>query len=215
MKYSWKGHKDRNGYKNRIKSSGQARSVYVKNINRNICTTWRWVREEGHHNNKDLTYQAESGCPNCKPSSGAFSSCVDERTISGWALRLFIIQLLSHIAGDVHPTPWPKNTNKTNELSVIHVNVKSLKDEIDIIACDVENNEMVTISETWLSDQWETKKSVLQVFSHQFGKTGQMTYTGVLPSMLKMILFVNPDLTILFLFLKLFGWKPNYPKRPF
>ena len=30
MKYSQKGHKDRNGYKNGIKRNGQARVVYVK-----------------------------------------------------------------------------------------------------------------------------------------------------------------------------------------
>ena len=34
-----KGHKDRNRHKNRIKRSGQARLIYVKNINRNIPTT--------------------------------------------------------------------------------------------------------------------------------------------------------------------------------
>ena len=47
MKYSWKGHKDRNRHKNRIKRSGQARLVYVCNINCNIPTTRRWAR--GHH----------------------------------------------------------------------------------------------------------------------------------------------------------------------
>ena len=46
MKYSRKGHKDRNRHKNRIKRSGQARLLYVKNINRNIPTTWRWARED-------------------------------------------------------------------------------------------------------------------------------------------------------------------------
>ena len=39
MKYSSKGHKDRNRHKNRIKRSGQARLVYIKAINRNIPTT--------------------------------------------------------------------------------------------------------------------------------------------------------------------------------
>ena len=43
MKYSWKGHKDRNGHKNRMKRSGQAWLGYVKDINRNIPTTWRWA----------------------------------------------------------------------------------------------------------------------------------------------------------------------------
>ena len=36
MKYSWKGHKDRSMHNNRIKRSGQARLVYVKDINCNI-----------------------------------------------------------------------------------------------------------------------------------------------------------------------------------
>ena len=34
-----KGHKDRNTHKNKTKRSGQARLVYVKNINSNIPTT--------------------------------------------------------------------------------------------------------------------------------------------------------------------------------
>ena len=38
MKNSWKGHKDISRHKNRIKRSGQARLVHVKNINRNIPT---------------------------------------------------------------------------------------------------------------------------------------------------------------------------------
>ena len=44
MKYRWKGHKSRNRHKNRVERSGQARLVYVKNINCNIPTTWRWAR---------------------------------------------------------------------------------------------------------------------------------------------------------------------------
>ena len=47
MKYSWKGHKDRNKHKNRIKRGGQARLVCIKNINRNITTTWRGTYRDG------------------------------------------------------------------------------------------------------------------------------------------------------------------------
>ena len=43
MKYSWKGHKDGNRYKNRIQRSGQAWLVYVKDTSHNIPTTWRWA----------------------------------------------------------------------------------------------------------------------------------------------------------------------------
>ena len=41
-----KGHKDRNRHKNRMKRSGQARLVYVTDINRNIPTTSRWSHED-------------------------------------------------------------------------------------------------------------------------------------------------------------------------
>ena len=46
MKCSWKGHKDRNRHKNRIKRSGQAQLVHVKGINQNIPTTWGWAHED-------------------------------------------------------------------------------------------------------------------------------------------------------------------------
>ena len=38
MKYSGEGHENRSRHKNRIKRSGQAPLVYVKDINRNIPT---------------------------------------------------------------------------------------------------------------------------------------------------------------------------------
>ena len=46
MKHSWKGHKDRNRHKNRIKRSGQAQLVYVEDINCKIPTTWSRTRGE-------------------------------------------------------------------------------------------------------------------------------------------------------------------------
>ena len=46
MKYSWKGHKDRNRHKSRMKRRGQARLVYIKDINRKIPTRKRWARQD-------------------------------------------------------------------------------------------------------------------------------------------------------------------------
>ena len=48
MKYSWKSHKDRNRHKSTIKKkrSGQAWLLYVKDINLDTRTTWRWARED-------------------------------------------------------------------------------------------------------------------------------------------------------------------------
>ena len=47
MKYSRKGHKDRNRHKNRIKRSGKTRLVYVKNTNHSIPTMRRCARGNG------------------------------------------------------------------------------------------------------------------------------------------------------------------------
>ena len=68
MKYSWKGHRDRNSHKYRTKMSGQARLVYVKkqttattkNMNHNIPTTWRWTY--GDHYLKPLTIFKRQRC---------------------------------------------------------------------------------------------------------------------------------------------------------
>ena len=47
VKYSWKGHTDRNRHKNRTKRSGQARLVYVKDTNHNVPAAWGRARGEG------------------------------------------------------------------------------------------------------------------------------------------------------------------------
>ena len=57
MKYRWKGHKDRNRHKNRMKRSGQARLVYVKNGNHSIPATWRWARGDARRGKDSHTRQ--------------------------------------------------------------------------------------------------------------------------------------------------------------
>ena len=53
MKYSSRGHRDRNRHKKRIKKrSGQAQLVYVEDINRNVPTTRRGAL--GDNNKKNV-----------------------------------------------------------------------------------------------------------------------------------------------------------------
>ena len=47
MKYSWKGHNDRNRHKNKIKRSGHTQLVYVKGVNHTIPIMWRWASGGG------------------------------------------------------------------------------------------------------------------------------------------------------------------------
>ena len=43
MKYSWKGHEDRNRHKKRIKRGAGKLGWFMSDMNRNIPTTWRWA----------------------------------------------------------------------------------------------------------------------------------------------------------------------------
>ena len=56
-KKSWKGRKYINRHQNRIKRSGQARLVYVFDINRDNPTTWR--RARGVRKNRILTWSKQ------------------------------------------------------------------------------------------------------------------------------------------------------------
>ena len=87
------------------------------------------------------------------PSIEIPSSSIPCPIPAGCALCRFLIQLLLHLAGDVHPNNGPKNTSKITELSIIHVNVRSLRNKSDILARDATNHDIITISETWLSDR--------------------------------------------------------------
>ena len=101
----------------------------------------------------NLSNQTQSACRQCKPSIEILSSSSPCPVLAGCALCLFLIQLLLHLAGDVHPTPGPKNTSKITELPIIHINVRSLRNKTGVLACDATNHDIITISETWLSDQ--------------------------------------------------------------
>ena len=59
MKCSWKGYKDRNRHKNRIKRGGQTRLVCVKDIHCNIPIVWRWARGDPIDNEKASTSRAK------------------------------------------------------------------------------------------------------------------------------------------------------------
>ena len=100
-----------------------------------------------------MSHQTQSACRQCKPSIEILSSSIPCPIPAGCALCLFLIQLLLHLAGDVHPNPGPNNTSKITELPIIHVNVRTPGNKIDILACDATNRDRITISETWLSDQ--------------------------------------------------------------
>ena len=61
-------------------------------------------------------------------------------------LPLIIIQLLLQTAGDIHLNP-----GQPKELSIIHINARSLRRKLDLLDSEVTDHDIITISETWLS----------------------------------------------------------------
>ena len=83
-----KSHKDRNGHKNIIKTSGQARLVYVFDINRNIPTTWRWARGDWRGRALQTPAKKIDTVPFFSPPSFDVSCCL--RVKVGFVLFCFV-----------------------------------------------------------------------------------------------------------------------------
>ena len=120
MKYRWKGNKDRNRHKNRIKRSGQAQLVYVKDVNHNIPTTWRWACRdwciEFEKNDKTSDWQIHLNNLLKQPDGGGGGRSKENGTC---CCPLFVVLLLPEQFGNwptkaiplSHVQHWPQTTN--------------------------------------------------------------------------------------------------------
>ena len=64
-------------------------------------------------------------------------------------------------SGDIHPNPGPTGQR---ELSVVHVNARSLKNKIDLFEAESHQFDIITVSETWLSPSVPDKLICLKNF---------------------------------------------------
>ena len=87
-------------------------------------------------------------------------------------LMFLVIQLILYLAGNIHPDPGPVHL-KTNELSVIHSNVCSLRYKTDFVLSELKDY-ILTISESWLLDEITSDQITLKVSNLQSEKTGMM-----------------------------------------
>ena len=54
-------------------------------------------------------------------------------------------------AGDIHLNPGPLCRVQPKEVSVIHINARTLRRKLDLLDSEVTDHDVITISETWLS----------------------------------------------------------------
>ena len=104
---------------------------------------------------------------------------------------LFVITLVtwSHFlllaAGDVHPNPGPASSdtssdtsdnslmhllNVPNQLSIVHYNVQSISHKVDYLAAELASFDVLTFSETWLSDSVTTSDILIHGFQEPIRK---------------------------------------------
>ena len=99
------------------------------------------------------------------------------------ALSHVLIMLVA-LSGDVHPNPGPDNV--TNDISICHVNVRSLGAEgrMESIQTDLaDKHDIIAVTETWLRPTDDSSKFHLAGFQSPIRKDrnfGQVGYGGVL-----------------------------------
>ena len=59
------------------------------------------------------------------------------------------------LSGDVHPNPGPPCGK--SDLCAIHVNARSIENKIDLLHAETKDIDIVTVSETWLSNTIDDK----------------------------------------------------------
>ena len=53
--------------------------------------------------------------------------------------------------GDIGANPGPRRTDTKSDLCIIHLNARSIKNKVDLIEAEANQFDIITVSETWLS----------------------------------------------------------------
>ena len=54
-------------------------------------------------------------------------------------------------AGDIEANPGPSRSDTRSDLCIIHLNARSIQNKIDLIEAEANQLDIITVSETWLS----------------------------------------------------------------
>ena len=137
-------------------------------------------------------------------------------TLCTWSTWLYC--LLLTFSGDIHPNPGPSISNTSpsstslsaishelssilqvsNNLSLVHYNIQSLLPKIDLLATELSSFDILTFSETWLSEAVNDDQILLPGFSPPVRQDRTYnSYGGVAAYVKEGISFLRrPDLEI-------------------
>ena len=91
-------------------------------------------------------------------------SCSNVSNFKTIACLYVIISLLLILASDIETNPGPIIRNLNDNISIIHNNIKSLANKVDLITPESEHHDIITISETWLTTKIHNNKIHLPNF---------------------------------------------------
>ena len=75
----------------------------------------------------------------------------------------FFIYIFLLICNDVHPNPGPVNCKPT--ISIVHNNIKSIRNKLDPVYVELNRFDIITLSETWLKSTIQQDKIHLRGYN--------------------------------------------------
>ena len=81
----------------------------------------------------------------CRPEN-VLPAIIDTACYTLVTLRELLLR-----AGDIEANPGPSRTDTRSDLCIIHLNARSIKNKIDLIEAEANQFDIITVSETWLS----------------------------------------------------------------
>ena len=94
-------------------------------------------------------------------------------------------------AGDIHLNPGPPCRAQPKELSIIHINARSLRRKLDLLDSEVTDHDVITISETWLSTDIKNNEISINGYHPPVRKDRSDDPHGVKNSLIKNSLFMS------------------------
>ena len=79
-------------------------------------------------------------------------------------ISVFREHIFLMLCGDVHPNPGPQTKEST--LSIVHNNICSLRNKIDLVYAELNKFDIITISETWFHESIPIDQITMQGYTN-------------------------------------------------
>ena len=108
-----------------------------------------------------------------------------------------IASTLLMLSNDIEQNPGPRQLNTTENMSIIHHNIKSLRYKVDLLSVESIHHDIITLSETWLSKEISNEGLLLPNFFPPLRRDREDAYGGVAIYIRKNMYFKErPDLSV-------------------